>query len=222
MTRVLPAPEAYRRWAPSFDASASPIVALESRHLEPMLPEVRGKLLLDIGCGTGRWLTWALERRANAAGADPSAEMLRIASGKTGLGGRMVLAGGLHLPFASARADLVLCTLSLAYMAPIDSALAELARVTRPGGSVFVTDFHPDAIRAGWKRTFRSGSDVFEIAQDHYAPSDLHTAGLKLLHLSEPCFGDPERELFAGAGKLREFEAARLQPAIFIAHWKKL
>src|SRR5467141_809207 len=37
MTRVLPAHQAYERWAESFDTSASPIVALESRHLERVL-----------------------------------------------------------------------------------------------------------------------------------------------------------------------------------------
>ena len=222
MTRVLPAQQAFERWAESFDTSASPIVALESRHLERVLPEVRGKRLIDVGCGTGRWLAWALARGARVAGADPSAEMLRVAAGKLHLADRIVRANGLQLPFADACADVVLCTLSLAYMHPIESAMAGLARLARPGGCVVVTDFHPDAIRSGWKRTFRSGPHVFEIEQRHYALSDLHAPSLKLHDLSEPCFDEPERELFANAGKQREFEAARAQPAIFIAHWNKL
>jgi malonyl-CoA O-methyltransferase len=222
MTRVLPAPEAYDRWAPSFDESASPIVSLESRHLERVLPDVQGKRFIDVGCGTGRWLAWAHARGARVAGADYSAEMLRVAAGKPDLADRIVRADGLHLPFADACADVVLCALSLAYMAPIESAMAELARLTRTGGCVIVTDFHPDAIRSGWKRTFRSGPEVFEIEQHHYALSDLQASGLKLHDLSEPCFGNPERELFASAGKQREFEAACAQPAIFIALWSKL
>ena len=219
MSRVLPATEAYQRWAASFDTSASPIVALESRHLERVLPDVRGKRLIDVGCGTGRWLAWALAHGARGAGADLSAEMLRVAASKSNLAGRIVRADGLHLPFADACADVVLCTLSLAYMAPIESAMAELTRLARSGGCVVVTDFHPEAIRFGWKRTFRSGPDVFEIEQRHYSLSDLHAPGLKLHDLSEPCFGDPERELFIAAGKQREFGAACAQPAIFIARW---
>ena len=222
MSRVLPAPEAYRRWAASFDTSASPIVALESRHLERVLPDVRGKRLIDVGCGTGRWLAWAHARGAQGVGADRSAEMLRVAASKPHLVDRIVRADGLSLPFADESADVVLCTLSLAYMAPIESALAELARLAKPGACVVVTDFHPDAIRSGWKRTFRSGPDVFEIEQSHYALSDLNSPGLKPYDLSELCFSDPERELFTAAGKQREFEAACAQPAIFIAQWSKL
>jgi ubiquinone/menaquinone biosynthesis C-methylase UbiE len=222
MSRVLPAPEAYERWAPSFDTSPSPIVSLESRHLERVLPDVRGKRLIDVGCGTGRWLAWALARGARVAGADFSAEMLRVAAGKPHLADRIVRADGLGLPFADACADVVLCTLSLAYVHPIESAMAELARLARPGGCVVVTDFHPDAIRSGWKRTFREGPDVFEIEQGHYSISDLHAPSLKLHDLIEPCFGEPERELFTTAGKQREFEAACAQPAIFIAQWSKL
>jgi ubiquinone/menaquinone biosynthesis C-methylase UbiE len=222
MSRVLPAPEAYEQWAETFDTSASPIVALESRHLEPMLPDVQGKRLIDVGCGTGRWLAWALARGARVAGADFSAEMLRVAARKPHLADRIVRADGLHVPFADACADVVLCTLSLAYLAPLESAMAELARLARSGGCVVVTDFHPNAIRSGWKRTFRNGSDVFEIEQRHYALSQLGASCLKLHNLSEPCFGGPERELFAKAGKQREFEAACAQPAIFIAQWGKL
>jgi malonyl-CoA O-methyltransferase len=221
MTRVLPAHQAYERWAQSFDTSASPIVALESRHLERVLPEVQGKRLIDVGCGTGRWLAWALAHGARGAGADLSSEMLRVAGRKPHLVGRLVRADGLHIPFADACADVVLCTLSMAYMVPIESAMAELARLARPGGCLIVTDFHPDAIRSGWKRTFRSGPDVFGIEQRHYVLADLQAPGLKLHDLNEPCFGDPERELFANAGKQREFEAACTQPAIFIAHWNK-
>jgi ubiquinone/menaquinone biosynthesis C-methylase UbiE len=222
MNRVLPASEAYERWAPSFDTSASPIVALESRYLERVLPDTRGKRLIDVGCGTGRWLAWALARGARGAGADFSAQMLRVAASKPNLAGRFVRADGLHLPFADVCADVVLCTLSLAYMLPIESAMAELARLARPGGCVIVTDFHPEAIRSGWKRTFRSGPDVFEIEQRHYALSDLHSPELKLHHLSEPCFGEPERKLFIAAGKQCDFEATCVQPAIYIAHWNKL
>src|SRR5258708_39760864 len=100
MTRVLTAPEAYERWAESFDTSASPIVALEARHLQRVLPDVRGKRLIDVGCGTGPWLAWALARGARATGADPSAAMLRLAARQPDIAGRNGRADALRLPLA--------------------------------------------------------------------------------------------------------------------------
>jgi SAM-dependent methyltransferase len=219
---IVTAREAYRRWAPSFDQPGNPILALETRHLTPLLPDVAGKRFLDIGCGTGRWLSWAMKRGARAAGVDLSPEMLREAAHKPGLAGRLVQADGSNTPFARACGDVVLCTLALGHMQPIAVAMDELAQLTAPGGWLFVTDFHPDALRHGWKRTFRAGVDVFEMESEPYDIRDMGNSRLQLDRFLELGFDEPERPMFAAAGKSALFDEVRLQPAILIASYRRL
>ena len=84
-----------------------------------------------------------------AVGIDLSPEML--AAG----GVVSVVAGDIReMPFASGQFDMVWCRLVLGYLRDPFSAYREFCRVCMPGGYVFVTDFHPDATRAGHRRTF--------------------------------------------------------------------
>jgi malonyl-CoA O-methyltransferase len=219
MRQVISTCEAYRRWAESFDSTDSPIIALESRHLASLLGDVAGKRLIDVGCGTGRWLVWTSERGARVAGADFSLEMLRAATNKPGIAGRIVQADGRRLPFRDASAEVVLCTLALGHMQPVREAMAELARLAAPGGMVIVSDFHPEALRRGWKRTFRSGPEIVEIESEPYALADLANDGLCLVELREFRFGEPERPLFEKAGKGAMFAEACALPAIVTARF---
>ena len=222
MSRLVSAPEAYRLWAESFDAGASPILALETRHLEPLLGDVAGRRVIDAGCGTGRWLAWAHARGARIAGADFSPEMLRVASQKSRIAGNLVLADGRRLPFPAAFADIVLCTLAIGHMQPVAAAMAELARLARPGGRVIVSDFHPAALRLGWKRTFRCGSATCEIESAPYSVAALSHAALELEDLRELHFGEPERPWFDAAGKGgKAFDDACRTPAVLLACFRR-
>ena len=43
-------------WAEVYDDQPNPLIALEERVLSQLLPPLRGRDVLDAGCGTGRWL----------------------------------------------------------------------------------------------------------------------------------------------------------------------
>ena len=47
---------AFNEWAHVYDKGANPLVALEERFLKGLMPSIEGKDVLDVGCGTGRWL----------------------------------------------------------------------------------------------------------------------------------------------------------------------
>jgi malonyl-CoA O-methyltransferase len=224
MRRIVSLREAYRYWAESFD-QGTPILALESRHLAPVLSnvllEAAGKRFLDIGCGTGRWLGWAVERGARATGADLSFEMLDVALHKPGLSGRIVQADAIATPFRDACADVVLSALVIGHMPSIRQAMAELARLAAPGARVIVTDFHPDALRRGWKRTFRIGEDTIEMESDPYPIAELVHDDLLPDDFREVPFGDEERHFFEAAGKAAWFDEMREQPAILIASFRR-
>jgi SAM-dependent methyltransferase len=60
------------------------------------------------------------------------------------------------LPFDAMSIDVVVCGLALGDVAELELALAEIARVLRPGGCVIYSVVHPDGEQHGWQRTFES------------------------------------------------------------------
>jgi malonyl-CoA O-methyltransferase len=218
--RIVSQREAYREWAPTFD-HGTPILALESRIVAPLVPDLAGKRFLDLGCGTGRWLQWAVDHGAHAFGADLSHEMLGIAAAKPALAGRIVQADAMRTPFRDASEDVVVSALVIGHMRPISAAMEELARIAAPGAIVIVSDFHPDALKRGWKRTFKSGADTIELESDSYPISELSHPDLILEKWIEPPFGDAERHYFEAADKLDWFNEMRDQPAIVAARYRR-
>jgi malonyl-CoA O-methyltransferase len=224
MTRLSPV-EAYRLWASSWDSSASPIVELERRYLSPWLRDLHGEKFVDVGCGTGRWMLHAAQEGARVIGLDLSLEMLRQAAVKPGLRGRQAMADMAGLPLADGVADVVLCALSLGHCRDAAGVLAGLLRVARAGGRVIISDFHPDAIRNGWKRTFRCGSETLEVESFPYAVEDLleqaRASGYHLEQLLELSFGLEEEQIFLDAGRGDLFERVANLPAVLLMSMRR-
>ena len=211
---LVSADEGYRLWAPTYDQAPNPVTALESRVLAEQLGELAGKHVLDVACGTGRWAKYAGDRGAQVLGIDRSPAMLQRCPV------RAALADAEALPVAGQWADIAICALAFGYL---DSPMRELMRVTKPGGFIFVSDVHPKALDRQWKQSFRSGSQIYEIAHRRYDLFELlHTDGLRLAALLEPCFGTPELEIFRRANKESSFAEMSEVPAIFMAHWIRL
>jgi malonyl-CoA O-methyltransferase len=221
----LPPLASYRLWSQTWESDPSAIVALESRWLSPWLAGLRGKVFLDLSCGVGRWLAYAQAQGATVFGTDLCREMLIEAQRKTTLAGSLALADTCRLPFRDECADVALCALSLGHMTPMESAVTELARVVRPGGFLIVSDFHPGALQHGWKRTFRSNGELYEVETYPYTSEGLIECagrqGLVLQELQEPGFDEPERKIFRAAGKQELFEQVQNVPAVLLARWKR-
>jgi SAM-dependent methyltransferase len=204
--------EGHRIWAASYDAEPNPLLALEERTLAPLLSPLADARVVDVACGTGRWLRYVRAHGARAVGIDFCTEMLARC------GNNVALANAARMPFQDAFADVVICAFALGYLEP--ESLPELARIVRPGGRLFVTDVHPAALERGWTRGFRNGAEVYEVRHRAYRLSDILRAPcLDLISLHEPIFGDPERIVFERAGKAGAFEDSLRTPAIFAAQW---
>ncbi|HXP85556.1 MAG TPA: class I SAM-dependent methyltransferase [Bryobacteraceae bacterium] len=209
MTALL-AQAAYRILAQDYDTQPNALLNLEERTLGPLLDDLRGQRVVDAAAGTGRWARYCEQRGARAVSVDSCREMLNHTESLA------VVADVNRLPLKDGCADATICAFALGY-AP--ACLAELCRITRRGGVVFASDVHPDAIRRGWTRTFRSGGELVEVAHHPYSLKDLRVPGLELTLLLEPCLGPPEREIFAKLGRLHRFDEAARGPAIFVARW---
>jgi malonyl-CoA O-methyltransferase len=222
----LPPVEAYRLWASSWDNAVSPIVELERRYLTPWLQNLQGKSLIDIGCGTGRWMSHSVRAGARVLGIDLSKEMLQQASFKPGLYGRLAVADMAALPFADRCADVALCTLSLGHCLDAAGVFSGMLRLAGAGGHVIISDFHPDAIRNGWKRTFKCGGETLEVASYPYSIAGLvaqaHENGFSLEQLLELTFGAEEEQIFVDAGRADLFARVQNLPAVLLMSLRRL
>jgi ubiquinone/menaquinone biosynthesis C-methylase UbiE len=217
--------QAYALWAETYDNVANPMLALEERYLDPLLPSLADKTILDLGCGTGRLLSRLSSSAAGwYLGVDTSAAMLARAVGKLRAPGHFLCADCLKLPLRSELADVVICSFLLGYVPMVDLA-AEIARVSRGAAELYVSEFHPDSRSLGWKRSFRAGDQVIELPTTQCSLQDLERAvrlhGFDLVRTVEPGFDEAERELFVANNKGYVFEASRGTPAIFICHFRR-
>jgi ubiquinone/menaquinone biosynthesis C-methylase UbiE len=111
-----------------------------------------GARVLEAGCGTGMILKEIAPRAREAVGIDLSPGMLKTARAR---GLDVVNASVTDLPFADESFDLVYSFKVLAHVENIERALAELARVTRPGGHVLAEFYNPWSLRYLVKRLKR-------------------------------------------------------------------
>ena len=137
--------EGYDRWALVYDHDANPLPALEDPHVRKALGDVRGRDVLDLGCGTGRHTAWLAEAGARVTAVDFSEKMLERARHKVPAGDVRFVIHDLHhpLPFDDASFDAVVSGLVLEHLRDLDGFFREAHRVLRPRGRAVVSAMHP-------------------------------------------------------------------------------
>jgi malonyl-CoA O-methyltransferase len=188
---------AYARWAPHYPPRAhNPVMQAEERAMLALLPSLAGQVVLDAGCGSGRYLLHALRRgAARAIGADPSAPMLARAAdaldARADADRVALVRGGIDaLPLADRCADTTICGLVVGHVPDLHACLSELHRVTRPGGRVLCSDVHPIGDALGWTRDFTADGQRYAVRHARHLYSHWHDAcarlGLRIDAVREP------------------------------------
>ncbi|MCR9165164.1 MAG: class I SAM-dependent methyltransferase [Nannocystaceae bacterium] len=182
----------YDRWAPGYDAYDNPLIALEQPEVRALIGDPSGLAVLDVGCGTGRHALWMAERGATVTGVDFSSGMLEQLRAKPDADVTVIehdFTEGLPVPDRSV--DLVTCCLVLEHVPSLGAVFAEMARVTRPGGRVVISDFHPEMLRRGYHARFREapGGPKFQMLGEAHTVSDYimaaTRAGWSIEHAAE-------------------------------------
>jgi len=121
-------------------------LVLDGPHLQ-LLGDVRGKRVLDAGCGEGRFARMLAERGAKVTAVDLSRRMIELAEAeeaKTALGIEYAEMNMTDLSaFANEQFDAAVAYLSLLDVEDCVAALAEIARVLKPGSRFVFSTVHP-------------------------------------------------------------------------------
>jgi SAM-dependent methyltransferase len=110
-----------------------------------LLPDVKGKRVLDAGCGPGVYAEWLVAHGAQVVAFDANSKMVRLARQRLGDKAQVVLAN-LEAPLdflAEGSFDVVVCPLVMDYIMDWESAFKELHRVLRDGGCLVFSMEHP-------------------------------------------------------------------------------
>jgi ubiquinone/menaquinone biosynthesis C-methylase UbiE/DNA-binding transcriptional ArsR family regulator len=120
--------------------------------LAKLLPDGTIPALLDIGTGTGRVLECLAGRIARGTGVDSSRDMLAVARARLAaarLSHCQVRQADMYaLPMTAETFDAVTLHLVLHYADRPAAAIAEAARVLKPGGRLIVVDFAPHQVES--------------------------------------------------------------------------
>ena len=222
--RQFSAKDGYRAASRVYDTEPNPMLSLEQRFVECLLPAIDGLDVLDLGCGTGRWLERLASRSPRSlVGIDASAEMLEVAKCKVAGIARLLLADCEELPLYRASVDLILSSFVASYLEDLPAAAKQMRRILRPGGSIILTDVHPTTAAAlDWRRGFKVDGKFVNIATKSRSIREItevfESVGLHADIAIEPQFGSPEFEIFERAGKVNAFKSAEGLPAIYILH----
>ena len=104
-----------------------------------------GKRWLDVGCGTGALCGAILDHGAPASvtGVEPSEGFLATARENLGTRARLAQGSATQIPLPDGDADVVVSGLVLNFVPDMDAALAEMRRVSSPGGTIaaYVWDY---------------------------------------------------------------------------------
>ena len=128
-------------WIDGFTDGADP------EYVEQILPLAASELagyerILDVGCGDGQISRLVAAAGAAAFGVDPTWNQIEVAQRRGG-GAVYVRSGAAELPFADASFDAAVACLVFEHIDDVDGAIAEIARVVRPGGRFSFFLNHP-------------------------------------------------------------------------------
>jgi ubiquinone/menaquinone biosynthesis C-methylase UbiE len=130
-----------------FARTADRVAALQDSRAAQLAAEVRDfvrpsgrERALDVGTGAGALALALAPLVREVVGLDPVPELLELARARAATNAEFVAGDGAALPFADGSFDLAGTHRTLHHVARPDRIVAELARVTRPGGHVLVVD----------------------------------------------------------------------------------
>lgn len=157
-------------------------MAGEWHQLQPLFPELRGKTVLDLGCGYGWHCKYAASQGARAVlGIDASRQMLEVAKARNADPVIQYRACSMEeYSYPPEEFDLVISNLALHYIADLDEVYQKVYRTLKPGG-VFLFNIEHPVFTAGVEQSWVTGEDgrpLYWPVDRYYDPGERETVFL--------------------------------------------
>jgi SAM-dependent methyltransferase len=182
----------YDRWAASYD-DTDPSTWLDEPFLVKHLQPFPGCRILDVGCGTGRYLRRLPPSAYRITGIDLSSRMLARARHHVGTRSdvRLVQASAGCLPFQPCSFDRIMSGLVIDHIASAEQLFREMCAVLRVHGHAVVAAVHPEMQRITGRNIEIQGDEPIHIPGHLHEVDQLLTAagdaGLAVIAMDEPC-----------------------------------
>ncbi|HLK35856.1 MAG TPA: class I SAM-dependent methyltransferase [Polyangiaceae bacterium] len=176
--------------------------------------EPQPRRAIDIGTGTGRYLSLLAELGIEATGIDTSLRMLDVARKRLGPQVRLMQADLLELDVGEFF-DCILACRVLSHIAELAEALASLTKLASPGAILVLTDIHP---QHAYERTrIALGKRDLEIPTFKHDPSaiavGLETRGWRVMSHRDVGYGDL---LWRPVRGFRSIDRSGVRPVFYV------
>jgi ubiquinone/menaquinone biosynthesis C-methylase UbiE len=220
---------AYNLWALSYDNQPDNLMlALDDELFSGFVNEIdlKDATVADVGCGTGRHWKKIMAKGPKALfGFDVSEGMLEVLQKKFPQAKTFLLHDNRLIGLADNSCDLVVSTLALAHIEDIRQAFEEWCRVLKQGGVILITDYHPEALAKGAKRTFRHQNRLIAVRNYVHSIKTVYTLAkeldLNVLRFTERRIDDSVRSYYQKQNALPVFERFKDLPIIYGIFLKK-
>jgi malonyl-CoA O-methyltransferase len=142
---------AYAEWARIYDSNENLTRDLDRQILPHLLKEIKGKHIVEAGCGTGKNTVWFAQEARRVIAFDLSDHMLRIATEKVQAGHVKIIKHDIlkTWPVDDLSADIVSINLVLEHFPTIDFPIQEAYRILKERGILCVCELHPQKHLSG-------------------------------------------------------------------------
>jgi len=174
---------AYEIWSETYDKQPGNLMLdLDEKIFADLIESIdlKNKGIADIGCGTGRhWEKLYKKQPAFVMGFDVSSGMLRQLLRKYPAALTYHIMDNQMKKIPDDFIDCLVTTLTIAHIEDIEEAISAWSRVIKQDGDLVITDFHPEMLARGGKRSFRHGNRSFSVKNFIHSLEKLERICLK-------------------------------------------
>jgi ubiquinone/menaquinone biosynthesis C-methylase UbiE len=221
--------DAYNIWSGSYDNQPGNLMLeLDKLIFSELLNgiDIANKKVVDIGCGTGRhWLSLYSRTPSVVVGFDVSEGMLEQLNRKfpDALTLRPIDSFLPMLP--DGFADCLVTTLTIAHIKNIDEAIGEWSRILVNDGDLIITDFHPEILAKGGKRSFTHDGKSLSVTNYIHSLDEVkyvfNKYGLFVVEERTRHVDEQVRGWYAAQNALAVYNRYKGVPVIYGLHLKK-